>query len=167
MRSVIRHVEDGGFVFGICNGFQILCEAGLLPGVLLRNAGQKFISKTVHLWTVTQDSAISTHIPHGGVIRMPVAHADGRYTISEDGLSELYDHDQVIFQYCNADGDCTPESNINGSVDHIAGICNKERNVFGMMPHPERASEMALGCADGKLLFDSLVEARVAALENG
>jgi phosphoribosylformylglycinamidine synthase len=162
MQSVIRHAEAGGFVFGICNGFQILCEAGLLPGVLLRNAGQKFISKTINLWTVTHDSAITSKIPHGKVITMPIAHADGRYVISEEGLAELYDNDQVLFQYCNSEGDCTPESNVNGSTDHIAGICNAGRNVFGMMPHPERASEEALGNSDGKLLFDSLVNAKVA-----
>lgn len=157
MQSVIHHANEGGFVFGICNGFQILCESGLLPGVLMRNAGQKFISKTIHLWTVTHDTAISSHIPHGKVISMPVAHADGRFVISQEGLDKLYENDQVIFQYCNAEGDCTPEANINGSVDHIAGICNTGRNVFGMMPHPERASEERLGGADGKLLFDSLL----------
>ena len=161
MQAVIDHANAGGFVFGICNGFQILCEAGLLPGVLLRNAGQKFISKTVPLWTVTHDTGISALIPRGQVIRMPVAHADGRFMISEEGLRKLYENDQVIFQYCNEDGDCTTESNINGSTDHIAGICNRGRNVFGMMPHPERASEGALGNADGKLLFDSLVNAVV------
>lgn len=161
MTSVIRHAEQGGLVFGICNGFQILCESGLLPGVLLRNAGQKFISKTVHLWTVTHDSAITAHIPHGRVVSMPVAHADGRYVISPEGLASLYENDQVLFQYCNAEGDCTPESNINGSTDHIAGICNVGRNVFGMMPHPERASESALGCADGRWLFTSLISSRI------
>jgi len=163
MRAVISHAEQGGYVFGICNGFQILCEAGLLPGVLLRNAGQKFVSKSVHLWTLTHDTAISATIPRGKVISMPVAHADGRYVISPEGLSDLYNNDQVIFQYCNAEGDCTPESNINGSTDHIAGICNTGRNVFGMMPHPERAAEPVLGCADGLLLFESLIENKVTA----
>jgi phosphoribosylformylglycinamidine synthase len=161
MQSVIRHAVNGGCVFGICNGFQILCEAGLLPGVLLRNAGQKFISKTVHLWTLTHDTSVSSHIPPGKVLSMPVAHADGRYVISEDGLAELYESDQVIFQYCNDAGDCTPESNLNGSTDHIAGICNKGKNVFGMMPHPERASESELGNADGRFLFESLIESRI------
>lgn len=163
MKSVIRHAEAGGYVFGICNGFQILCEAGLLPGVLMRNAGQKFISKMVHLWTVTHDTAISSKIPHGKVISMPIAHADGRYVISPEGLDSLFENNQVIFQYCNAEGDCTSESNINGSTDHIAGICNAGRNVFGMMPHPERMAEYDLGCNDGKLLFDSLLESRVEA----
>jgi phosphoribosylformylglycinamidine synthase len=92
---------------------------------------------------------------------MPIAHADGRYVISPEGLESLYANDQVIFQYCNAEGDCTTEANINGSTDHIAGICNEGRNVFGMMPHPERASEIALGCDDGKFLFDALVESRI------
>jgi phosphoribosylformylglycinamidine synthase len=161
MKAVIRHAGAGGYVFGICNGFQILCEAGLLPGALLRNAGQKFISKMIHLWTVTHETAISSNIPRGKVIRMPVAHADGRYVISPEGLAGLYAHDQVIFQYCDEHGDCTPESNVNGSADHIAGICNKDRNVFGMMPHPERASEMVLGCDDGKLLFDALMKSEV------
>ena len=161
MKSVIRHADEGGLVFGICNGFQILCEAGLLPGVLMRNSGQKFISKNVHLWTVTHDTAISSRVPVGKVLSMPIAHAEGRYVISVDGLAQLYANDQVIFQYCDADGDCTPESNVNGSTDHIAGICNAGRNVFGMMPHPERASEPELGCDDGKWLFNSLVEHHV------
>jgi len=163
MRSVISHAEHGGLVFGICNGFQILCEAGLLPGVLLRNAEQKFISKTISLWTVTQDTAISAQIPHGKVISMPIAHADGRYVISPEDLAALYENDQVIFQYCNAEGDCTPDTNVNGSTDHIAGICNAGRNVFGMMPHPERAAEPELGCADGLLLFEALVASKVSA----
>jgi phosphoribosylformylglycinamidine synthase len=161
MGSVIRHAENGGYVFGICNGFQILCEAGLLPGVLMRNAGQKFISKTINLWTLTHDTSVSSHIPPGQVLRMPVAHADGRYVISEEGLAQLYENDQVIFQYCNASGDCTPESNLNGSTDHIAGICNTGKNVYGMMPHPERASEPELGNSDGKFLFESLIESTV------
>ena len=160
MQSVIRHAEQGGLVFGICNGFQILCEAGLLPGVLLRNAGQKFISKTVHLWTVTRETAISSHIPPGKVLSMPVAHADGRYVVSEESLAALYANDQVIFQYCDEHGDCTVDANINGSTDHIAGICNIGKNVFGMMPHPERASEPELGCTDGRLLFASLIESK-------
>jgi len=162
MQSVIAHAEQGGYVFGICNGFQILCEAGLLPGVLLPNANQKFVSRNVYLRVETANSMVTNTMQKGQVINMPVAHADGRFYADQDTLDRMRDHDQVLFRYCDEEGALTHATNFNGSAQHIAGICNEGRNVFGMMPHPERASELLLGCADGKLLFDSLIGSEVA-----
>lgn len=156
MQSVISFANDGGKVLGICNGFQILCEAGLLPGVLLRNQNQKFISKSIHLRVETTDS-ILTHLTHKGqILKMPVAHADGRYIPGPDGLEDLIAHDQILFRYTNPEGQFNSD---NGSTYDIAGICNRERNVFGMMPHPERASEEILGNTDGLILFKSIYAA--------
>lgn len=156
MQSVISFANDGGKVLGICNGFQILCEAGLLPGVLLRNQNQKFISKSIHLRVETTDS-ILTHLTHEGqILKMPVAHADGRYIPGPDGLEDLIVHDQILFRYTNPEGQFNSD---NGSTYDIAGICNRERNVFGMMPHPERASEEILGNTDGLILFKSIYAA--------
>lgn len=155
--SVRRFAESGGRVVGICNGFQILCEMGLLPGVLVRNKNQKFISRVVHLRVEQNDSLLTRHCAVGDVIRMPVAHAEGRYFAPKDEIEQLHANGQILFTYSNAKGENTPETNINGSIDHIAGICNVKGNVMGMMPHPERASEMILGLDEGKILFESLV----------
>lgn len=157
MQPVIEFANAGGLVFGICNGFQVLCEAGLLPGVLLRNKDQKFVSKTIHLRTESTDSPVTALIPKGKILSMPIAHAEGRYFIDEAGHRNLIENDQILFRYCDARGNLTDASNDNGSIDNIAGICNLKRNVIGMMPHPERASEEILGNTDGKLLFDSLL----------
>jgi phosphoribosylformylglycinamidine synthase len=163
MEAVIEFANAGGYVWGICNGFQILCEAGLLPGALLRNANQQFISKNIYLRTQTKNSPITSTILPGKVLKMPIAHAEGRYFADEETLQQLQTNDQILFKYCDAQGNTPPEANPNGAALHIAGICNQERNVFGMMPHPERASEAALGNTDGKWLFDSLLQsARVA-----
>jgi phosphoribosylformylglycinamidine synthase subunit PurQ / glutaminase len=156
MQEVVKYANDGGFVWGICNGFQILCEAGLLPGVLLNNRDKKFICKNVHLKTINQDTAITSTIQEGNILTIPIAHADGRYYIPENELQALWDNDQVLFQYCDEDGNITDESNVNGSLQNIAGVCNKNKNVFGMMPHPERAAEMILGNDDGRLMFEAL-----------
>jgi phosphoribosylformylglycinamidine synthase subunit PurQ / glutaminase len=165
MNAVIEFANGGGHVLGICNGFQVLCEAGLLPGVLLRNEGQKFICKNTWLKATTQNSALSTRTRHDVPLKIPIAHAEGRYHADEATLQELETNDQILFKYCDENGNVTPEANPNGSLRNIAGICNKSRNVFGMMPHPERASELVLGNDDGKILFESLVEtARVEAL---
>lgn len=153
MQSVISFAEEGGKVLGICNGFQILCESGLLPGALVRNEHHRFISKNALLRVETTDSLVTQGYTKGQIIKMPIAHAEGRYLTNEAGLASLKENDQILFRYCSTDG--TPESE-NGSTDNIAGICNKERNVFGMMPHPERASEPVLGNADGLALFQSL-----------
>lgn len=158
MEAVVAFANAGGYVWGICNGFQILCEAGLLPGALLRNANQKFISKNIFLRAQTKQSPITATIPPSRVLKIPIAHAEGRYFADEATMQELQENDQILFKYCDEKGNITEEANPNGSLLNIAGICNRERNVFGMMPHPERASEGALGNTDGKLLFDSLLQ---------
>ncbi len=153
MQSVISFANNGGKVWGICNGFQILCESGLLPGALVRNRDQKFISKNIHLRVETTDSLITNRCSKGQVLKMPIAHAEGRYITDNQGLAELQANDQILFRYCNPHGELFSD---NGATDYIAGICNKDRNVFGMMPHPERASEAILGNTDGLVLFQSL-----------
>lgn len=158
MEAVVDFANAGGYVWGICNGFQILCEVGLLPGALLRNANQKFIAKNVLLRSQTKNSPITATIPPGKVLKIPIAHAEGRYFADEATLQELQTNDQILFKYCDEKGNLTEEANPNGALLNIAGICNLERNVFGMMPHPERASEAALGNTDGKLLFESLLQ---------
>jgi phosphoribosylformylglycinamidine synthase len=155
--AVRAFAEAGGCVLGICNGFQILCEMGLLPGVLLRNRDQKFISKNVYLRVESSDSILTRATTKGKVLRMPVAHAEGRYYASATDLERLRERGHILFTYSTAEGAHSEESNINGSLEHIAGIRNDAGNVIGMMPHPERASEMLLGCEDGKVLFESLL----------
>ena len=157
MKSVVKFANEGGFVWGICNGFQILCETGLLPGVLLRNNNQKFICKNVHLKSPTNNAAIVAHINLDKALKIPIAHAEGRFHADEATIKQLQDNDQILFYYCDENGEITEEANPNGSTLNIAGICNAERNVFGMMPHPERASEDILGNTDGKILFESLL----------
>jgi phosphoribosylformylglycinamidine synthase len=146
MQAVIDFAKAGGKVFGVCNGFQILCESHLLPGALLRNANQQFVCKNIH---ITDHS--------GRVYRIPIAHGEGRYYAEETILNELEANDQVIFYYCDEKGNVTPESNPNGSIRNIAGICNSNRNVFGMMPHPERACSLALGNTDGREIIRTLL----------
>ena len=157
MQAVIEFANAGGYVWGICNGFQILCEAGLLPGVLLRNANQKFICKNTYLKSATNDAAITTLISPESVLKIPIAHAEGRYYADEATLQELKANNQVLFRYCDENGKIGGHANPNGSLDDIAGICNSGRNVFGMMPHPERAAEDILGNTDGRVLFESLL----------
>ncbi|MFK8103485.1 MAG: phosphoribosylformylglycinamidine synthase subunit PurQ [Saprospiraceae bacterium] len=157
MNAVIEFANQGGFVWGICNGFQILCEAGLLPGALLRNQHQKFICKNVFLKTQTKNSAITAELALDQPLKIPIAHAEGRFHADEATLQSLQDNDQILFKYCHEDGTIDAEANPNGSARGIAGICNAKRNVFGMMPHPERAAETALGNQDGKALFTALL----------
>ena len=157
MQAVVEFANNGGFVFGICNGFQILCEAHLLPGALLRNANQKFICKNVFLKTMTTDSALTTDLDTAQALKIPIAHAEGRYYADEATLTSLIENDQILFKYCDENGQITEGANPNGTTFNIAGICNAQRNVFGMMPHPERASENILGNADGRLMFESLI----------
>jgi phosphoribosylformylglycinamidine synthase subunit PurQ / glutaminase len=158
MQAVIEFANAGGYVFGICNGFQILCEAHLLPGALLRNEKQKFICKNVYLKTITNNSAVTADLNKDQALKIPIAHAEGRYYASDAVLKELVENDQILFKYCDEKGNYTEGSNPNGATMDIAGICNAQRNVFGMMPHPERASEDILGNADGYLMFKSLIE---------
>ncbi|MCB0610982.1 MAG: phosphoribosylformylglycinamidine synthase subunit PurQ [Lewinellaceae bacterium] len=157
MNAVVEFARSGGMVWGICNGFQILCESGLLPGVLLPNSGQKFICKNVHLSVTSTQSPITAELKAGQVLKIPIAHADGRFFADDRTMAELRANDQILFKYCDETGALTDDANPNGSMDGIAGICNRERNVFGMMPHPERAAEPILGNADGRLMFESLL----------
>jgi phosphoribosylformylglycinamidine synthase len=157
MEEVIKFANAGGKVFGVCNGFQILCESHLLPGALLRNNNMKYVCKNVYLNTYTDKTLLTCKIDNGAVLKIPIAHGDGRYYCDDATLKSLYDNDQILFKYCDENGEITQEANPNGSLDNIAGICNAGKNVFGMMPHPERASESALGNTDGKILFESLI----------
>lgn len=156
MNSVREHAARGGMVVGVCNGFQILCEAGLLPGALVRNSGLKFRCLWTHLRTEDGNSPFTTERPESRVVRVPIAHGEGNYTIDADGLKRLNDNGQVAFRYCNAEGALTAEANPNGSTDNIAGVTNEQGNVLGMMPHPERAMEDLLGGSDGRYLFASI-----------
>ncbi len=158
MEAVIAHCNSGGYAWGICNGFQILCEAGLLPGVLLENANQQFICKNIYLKAASDSNRLTANIPEDAVLKIPMAHGEGRYFADEQTLQQLIGNDQVLFRYCDAQGNITEDANPNGSLYNIAGICNSGRNVFGMMPHPERASEEILKNTDGKLLFQSFLK---------
>jgi len=146
MKAVEKFAKDGGYVLGICNGFQILTEAGLLPGALKRNINLHFISKMQHIKVVNNDNKFLKDCEIGEVLKVPVAHADGNYYIDEEGLEDLKKNNQILVRYCDEDGNPVV---LNGSVEQIAGVCNKEKNVFGLMPHPERAIEMILGSSDG------------------
>jgi phosphoribosylformylglycinamidine synthase I len=158
MRAVEKFARSGGLVIGICNGFQILQEAGLLPGAMLRNAGLRFICRPVHIRVEAADTPFTCAARQGQVLTMPIAHGEGNFTCDAATLAGLEKNNQIIFRYTTLDGRETPEANPNGSMANIAGVCNRERNVLGMMPHPERASETALGSADGLVIFKSLVE---------
>ncbi|MCD4746427.1 MAG: phosphoribosylformylglycinamidine synthase subunit PurQ [Bacteroidales bacterium] len=158
MEKIIEFAQKGGYLMGICNGFQILCEAGLLPGALLANTNQKFICKNLFIKPQTINSIITSILDKNKAYKIPIAHAEGRYYADENTIKELNAKDQVIFRYCNKDGIITESVNPNGSLENIAGICNKQRNVFGMMPHPERASDETLGNIDGRILFDSILK---------
>ncbi len=160
MRAVIEFANNGGYVVGICNGFQILCESGLLPGVLLRNDRQKFICKNIFLKTQTKKTALTQQLDAEKIFKIPIAHAEGRYHADAATMQELIDHDQIIFKYCDENGSITEAANPNGTALNIAGVCNRRRNVFGMMPHPERAADSALGNTDGLLLLQSLAQSK-------
>lgn len=157
MQEVIEFANKGGYVFGVCNGFQILCESGLLPGTLQHNENRKFVCKNVYLRTETSNSLITQGIDKGTVLEVPIAHGEGNYYDSADAIKRLEDNDQVLFRYCDANGSVTESSNPNGTINNIAGICNAGRNVFGMMPHPERAADSNLGNEDGRRLFESML----------
>lgn len=160
MNAVISHANAGGFVFGVCNGFQILCESGLLPGALLHNNNLQFTCKNTFIKAENLNSVISTDIKKNQVLKIPIAHGEGKYYIDAEGLALLKQHHQIIFKYCSENGTLDASHNPNGSVEHIAGICNKTKNVFGMMPHPERAADSDLGNTDGLYLFNSILKAQ-------
>ena len=162
MQDVVRFAREGGLVLGICNGFQVLCETGLLPGALLRNASLRFSCRWTHLRTERTDTPFTGRLERGQVLRIPIAHGEGNYHADTATLDRLEANDQIVFRYCTAEGEVTSEANPNGSARNIAGIVNEGRNVLGMMPHPERCAESMLGTADGRLLFDSVVDHFVA-----
>ena len=157
MQAVQAFAAQGGLVLGICNGFQILCEAGLLPGALIRNRSLQFRCEQVHLQTATIDSAFTNRVPAGKLLRVPIAHGEGCYFADPETLAGMRSRGQVLWRYVDAQGAATEAANPNGSVDNIAGVCNEGRNVAGLMPHPERASEDVLGCSDGRLIFESII----------
>jgi len=161
MRSVERFARSGGLVIGLCNGFQILLEAGLLPGAMLRNASLRYICRHVYLRVETTDTPFTCAATRGQVLKIPIAHGDGNYFCAPETLAELERNRQILFRYTTPEGREEPAANPNGSLANIAGICNRERNVMGMMPHPERAVELALGSADGLVIFQSMVDSLV------
>jgi phosphoribosylformylglycinamidine synthase I len=163
MKSVEKFANSGGMVLGICNGFQILLEAGLLPGAMMRNSGLRYICRHVHIRVEQTDTPFTNAAQRSQILKSPIAHNDGNYTCDEAAVAELEKNRQVIFRYTTADGSDDAAGNPNGSMNDIAGICNHERNVAGLMPHPERAVESALGSDDGLVIFKSVIEALVGA----
>lgn len=157
MGEVIKHANNGGYVMGICNGFQILTESGLLEGALLHNDNQKFICKNIHLKSTSMNTAINKDLNMSKAYKIPIAHGEGRYYASDATIEKLEANDQILFKYCDENGEVTKEANPNGSVLNIAGICNEGRNVFGMMPHPERAADAELANEDGTAMFLSIL----------
>jgi phosphoribosylformylglycinamidine synthase len=156
MEEVIKYAHDGGKVLGICNGFQILCEAGLLPGTLMHNESRKFICKNVYLLPISRTASISADLDDKAALKIPIAHGEGNYFLHETELANLESNDQVIFRYCDENGKVSNSSNPNGSANNIAGVCNEDKNVFGMMPHPERACSEDLGNTDGLAILRGL-----------
>lgn len=162
MESVRKFAAGGGLVMGICNGFQILCESGLLPGALMRNVGLKYICRPVHVRVENADTPFTSACRQGEVLTIPIGHMEGNYFCDENTLAELQREQRIVFRYSTPTGEITAQANPNGSLDNIAGICNTGRNVLGMMPHPERASEPELGCIEGLKIFESLTAAMTA-----
>ncbi|HXC05667.1 MAG TPA: phosphoribosylformylglycinamidine synthase subunit PurQ [Bacteroidia bacterium] len=157
MNEVMEFADKGGLVFGVCNGFQILCEAGLVPGALLRNSGLQFICNNVFIKAENQDTLLTSAIPKNKALKIPIAHGEGSYFNDPASLKSMNENGQILFRYCDEQGNVTPESNPNGSLENIAGVCNNRKNVFGMMPHPERAAMDELSNTDGLFLFKSML----------
>jgi phosphoribosylformylglycinamidine synthase len=164
MPAVVEFARRGGPVLGICNGFQILQEAGLLPGAMLRNRSVKFLSQVVHVRVERADTIATAGLETGTVLTMPIAHGEGNFYLPDGDLDRLEGEGQVVFRYARKDGGIDDESNPNGSARAIAGVCNKQRNVVGLMPHPERAAEREIGSADGRLVFEALARAQALQL---
>ncbi len=162
MQSIIEFANKGGYVMGICNGFQILCEAGLLPGALLRNKNLQFVCDNVYLKPGNINLPITNCISSSEVLKIPIAHGEGRFYADDDTLKEIMDNKQVLFFYCDANGEISEQSNVNGSLHNIAGICNRGKNVFGMMPHPERCATDSLFNSDGFQIFQSIINSQVS-----
>lgn len=161
MDEVVKHANRGGYVMGICNGFQILCESKLLPGALLHNDSRKFICKNVNLKAVSKSTIVTNNLDRGKIYKVPIAHGEGKFYGSADLTKSLNDNDQVLFRYCDDEGFITEESNPNGALANIAGITNEKKNVFGMMPHPERCADFELGNTDGREIFESILSVMV------
>ena len=159
MNEVLEFADKGGFVFGVCNGFQILCESGLLPGALMHNSNRQFICKNIFIKAEHSDSLITSQCDVNRALKIPIAHGEGNYFADEKTLQRLNDNKQILFRYCDENGNITDESNPNGSLQNIAGICNEKKKVFGMMPHPERAADEELFNTDGLAIFESIVSA--------
>jgi len=157
MQEVIQFAAKGGYVWGICNGFQILAEAGLVPGALLHNNQRKFICNNIYLKAETTNSLLTSEVDPAKALKIPIAHGEGNFFADADTLKAINDNDQVLFRYCDAGGNITAEANPNGAIENIAGVCNKGRNVFGMMPHPERAADSLLANEDGLAIFESIL----------
>ena len=157
MTEVINFAAKGGYVFGICNGFQILAEAGLVPGALLHNNNRKFICNNIYLKAQTSNSLVTSLVDPAKALKIPIAHGEGNFFADADVLKAINDNDQVLFRYCDAGGNITAEANPNGAIENIAGVCNANRNVFGMMPHPERAADSLLANQDGLAIFESIL----------
>ncbi|WP_462281621.1 phosphoribosylformylglycinamidine synthase subunit PurQ [Salinivirga cyanobacteriivorans] len=165
MNSVVEFAKNGGYVFGICNGFQILCEADLLPGTLLHNLNQKFICRNTYIKAANHNNAFTRDVPDTA-IRIPIAHGEGRYYADDETIAKIEQNDQVLFHYCDENGNISERANPNGSVKNIAGICNAERNVYGMMPHPERASDEELANKDGEYILQSFIDFVTGKIKN-
>ena len=157
MDKVIEHASNGGYVLGVCNGFQILAEAKLVPGALLHNNSHKFICKNVYLKATSDSALVSSGVSKEAVLKIPIAHGEGRYHCDEATLKQLIENDQIIFRYCDENGEINDAANPNGALYNIAGVCNAGKNVFGMMPHPERAADPELKNEDGRLIFESIL----------
>ncbi|MGZ4049917.1 MAG: phosphoribosylformylglycinamidine synthase subunit PurQ [Bacteroidia bacterium] len=157
MEKVIEFANKGGYVLGVCNGFQILCEAGLVPGALLHNNERKFICKNVFIKAENNSTLITSEVPLDKALKIPIAHGEGKYYADEETIKQLNANGQIIFRYCDENGNVTATANPNGSTENIAGVCNAGRNVFGMMPHPERATDGELNNIDGRWIFDSIL----------
>jgi phosphoribosylformylglycinamidine synthase I len=157
MQEVIQFAAKGGYVWGVCNGFQILAEAGLVPGALLHNENRKFNCSNIYLKAQTSDSLLTSQIDPQRALKIPIAHGEGKFFADSDTLKALNDNDQVLFRYCDESGNINTDANPNGSLENIAGVCNAGRNVFGMMPHPERASDALLANQDGLAIFESIL----------
>lgn len=162
MQEVIAFAKKGGYVMGICNGFQILTEAGLVPGALLHNRNRKFICKNIYLKPETNNSLVSAELDLNKALKIPIAHGEGNYFAKPEVLQAMKDQDQILFRYCDEHAQVTEAANPNGSIDNIAGVCNEGRNVFGMMPHPERAADPVLANQDGLGIFESILKMALA-----
>jgi len=162
MQEVIAFAKRGGYVMGICNGFQILTEAGLVPGALLHNRNRKFICKNIYLKPETNNSLVSAELDLNKALKIPIAHGEGNYFAKPEELQAIKDQDQILFRYCDENAQVTEAANPNGSIDNIAGVCNEGRNVFGMMPHPERAADSVLANQDGLGIFESILKMALA-----